>query len=64
MWTATILPSLELLCGLSLIIGLYPRVCELLMTLLLVGIYDAHRLRSVTRTRYFVRMFFSKSGCR
>ena len=37
MWTATILPSLELLCGLSLMIGLYPRGCELLMTILLAG---------------------------
>jgi putative oxidoreductase len=35
--TATILPSLELLCGLSLLIGLYPRGCELLMTLMLIG---------------------------
>jgi len=35
--TATILPSLELLCGLSLIIGLYPRSCELLMSIMLVG---------------------------
>ena len=34
--TATILPSLELLCGLSLIIGLFPRGCELLMTIMLV----------------------------
>jgi uncharacterized membrane protein YphA (DoxX/SURF4 family) len=37
MWTATILPSLELLCGLSLIIGLYPRGCTLLITIMLVG---------------------------
>jgi len=37
MCTATILPSLELLCGLSLIIGLYPRGCELLITIMLVG---------------------------
>ena len=35
--TATILPSLELLCGLSLIIGLYPRGSELLITAMLVG---------------------------
>jgi uncharacterized membrane protein YphA (DoxX/SURF4 family) len=34
---ATILPPLELLCGLSLIIGLYPRGCELLITIMLVG---------------------------
>jgi len=34
---ATILPPLELLCGLSLIIGLYPRGCELLITLMLAG---------------------------
>ena len=34
---ATILPPLELLCGLSLIIGLYSRGCELLITLMLVG---------------------------
>ena len=37
MWTATILPSLELLCGISLIIGLYPRGCTLLITIMLVG---------------------------
>ena len=37
MCTATILPSLELLCGLSLIIGLYPRGCALLITIMLVG---------------------------
>jgi uncharacterized membrane protein YphA (DoxX/SURF4 family) len=37
MCTATILPSLELLCGLCLLIGLYPRGCEMLMTLMLVG---------------------------
>jgi len=37
MCTATILPSLELLCGLSLIIGFYPRSCELLMTIMLIG---------------------------
>jgi uncharacterized membrane protein YphA (DoxX/SURF4 family) len=37
MCTATILPSLELLCGVSLIIGLYPRGCALLATLMLVG---------------------------
>ena len=34
---ATILPSLELLCGLSLILGLYPRTSALLITLMLVG---------------------------
>jgi putative oxidoreductase len=34
--TATILPSLELLCGLSLVIGIYPRGCELLVTIMLV----------------------------
>lgn len=37
MCTATILPSLELLCGLSLIIGLYPRGCTLLITIMLIG---------------------------
>lgn len=37
MVAATFIPSLELLCGLSLIIGLYPRGCELLITLMLVG---------------------------
>jgi uncharacterized membrane protein YphA (DoxX/SURF4 family) len=37
MCSATILPSLELLCGLSLIIGLYPRGSELLITAMLVG---------------------------
>ncbi|MGD1045196.1 MAG: MauE/DoxX family redox-associated membrane protein [Bacteroidota bacterium] len=37
MCTATILPSLELLCGLSLIIGIYPRGCALLITIMLVG---------------------------
>jgi uncharacterized membrane protein YphA (DoxX/SURF4 family) len=37
LYTATILPPLELLCGLSLIIGLYPRGCELLITIMLVG---------------------------
>jgi len=37
MCTATILPSLELLCGISLIIGLYPRGCTLLITIMLVG---------------------------
>jgi uncharacterized membrane protein YphA (DoxX/SURF4 family) len=37
MCIATILPSLELLCGLSLIIGIYPRGCELLITMMLVG---------------------------
>lgn len=37
MYTATILPALELLCGISLIIGLYPRGCELLMTIMLMG---------------------------
>jgi uncharacterized membrane protein YphA (DoxX/SURF4 family) len=35
--TATILPSLELLCGLSLILGLYPRTSALVITILLVG---------------------------
>jgi uncharacterized membrane protein YphA (DoxX/SURF4 family) len=35
--TATILPSLELLCGLSLILGLYPRTSALIITILLVG---------------------------
>jgi len=34
---ATILPSLELLCGLSLILGLYPRTSAILITLMLVG---------------------------
>ncbi len=34
--TATILPSLELLCGLSLILGLYPRASALLITLMLI----------------------------
>ncbi len=34
---ATVLPSLELLCGLSLILGLYPRTSSLLITLMLVG---------------------------
>jgi uncharacterized membrane protein YphA (DoxX/SURF4 family) len=34
---ATILPSLELLCGLSLILGLYPRTSALLITLMLIG---------------------------
>jgi Methylamine utilisation protein MauE. len=34
---ATILPSLELLCGLSLILGLYPRTSALLITFMLVG---------------------------
>jgi len=37
MGIATILPSLELLCGLSVILGLYPRGCTLLMTLMLVA---------------------------
>ena len=36
-WIATILPSLELLCGLCLIIGLYPRGCTLLTTTMLVA---------------------------
>jgi uncharacterized membrane protein YphA (DoxX/SURF4 family) len=35
--TATILPSLELLCGLSLILGLYPRTSALLIVMMLVG---------------------------
>jgi uncharacterized membrane protein YphA (DoxX/SURF4 family) len=34
---ATVLPSLELLCGLSVIIGLYARGSKLLMTIMLVG---------------------------
>jgi uncharacterized membrane protein YphA (DoxX/SURF4 family) len=34
---ATILPSLELLCGLSLILGLYPRTSALFITFMLVG---------------------------
>jgi putative oxidoreductase len=34
--TATILPSLELLCGLSLILGLYPRSSALLITSMLI----------------------------
>jgi len=34
---ATILPSLELLCGLSLILGLYPRASALLITCMLAG---------------------------
>jgi uncharacterized membrane protein YphA (DoxX/SURF4 family) len=37
MCTATFLPALELLCGLSLIIGLYPRSCELLIIIMLMG---------------------------
>jgi uncharacterized membrane protein YphA (DoxX/SURF4 family) len=37
MCVATILPSLELLCGLSLIIGIYPRGCTLLITIMLVA---------------------------
>ena len=37
MGAATFIPSLELLCGCSLIIGLYPRGCELLITLMLAG---------------------------
>jgi putative oxidoreductase len=36
MWTATLLPSLELLCGLSLLIGLYPRGCAILMSIMLI----------------------------
>ena len=36
-WFATILPALELLCGLCLIIGLYPRGCTLLTTTMLVA---------------------------
>jgi uncharacterized membrane protein YphA (DoxX/SURF4 family) len=32
---ATILPSLELLCGLNLILGIYPRTSALLITLML-----------------------------
>lgn len=34
--TATVLPSLELLCGLSLVLGLYPRTSALLITLMLI----------------------------
>jgi uncharacterized membrane protein YphA (DoxX/SURF4 family) len=34
---ATILPSLELLCGLSLLLGLYPRTSALLITFMLIG---------------------------
>jgi uncharacterized membrane protein YphA (DoxX/SURF4 family) len=34
---ATILPSLELLCGLSLILGLYTRMSAFLITCMLVG---------------------------
>jgi uncharacterized membrane protein YphA (DoxX/SURF4 family) len=34
--TATILPPLELLCGLSLILGVYPRGCGLLMSVMLI----------------------------
>jgi uncharacterized membrane protein YphA (DoxX/SURF4 family) len=34
--TATILPALELLCGLSLILGTYPRASALLITFMLV----------------------------
>ena len=37
MLIATILPSLELLCGISLILGLYPRTSALLITIMLVG---------------------------
>jgi uncharacterized membrane protein YphA (DoxX/SURF4 family) len=37
MMIATILPSLELLCGLSLILGLYPRTSALFITFMLVG---------------------------
>jgi uncharacterized membrane protein YphA (DoxX/SURF4 family) len=37
MMIATILPSLELLCGLSLILGLYPHTSTILITLMLVG---------------------------
>ncbi len=37
MCIATILPSLELLCGMSLIIGIYPRGSTLLITIMLVG---------------------------
>jgi uncharacterized membrane protein YphA (DoxX/SURF4 family) len=32
---ATILPSLELLCGLSLLLGIYPRASAILITLML-----------------------------
>jgi uncharacterized membrane protein YphA (DoxX/SURF4 family) len=34
--TATILPPLELLCGLSLILGLYPRGCTLITSVMLI----------------------------
>ena len=34
--TATILPALELLCGLSLILGTYPRASALLITIMLI----------------------------
>jgi len=34
---ATVLPSLELLCGLSLILGLYSRTSALLITFMLIG---------------------------
>jgi uncharacterized membrane protein YphA (DoxX/SURF4 family) len=37
MLIATILPSLELLCGLSLILGLYSRTSALLITFMLIG---------------------------
>ncbi|MGD0591312.1 MAG: MauE/DoxX family redox-associated membrane protein [Bacteroidota bacterium] len=37
MLIATILPSLELLCGLGLILGLYPRASALLITCMLAG---------------------------
>ena len=74
MCTATMLPSLELLCGLSLVVGLYPRGSELLMTVMLAGFtvliaslnlphVKSHRLSSIARTRYLVRMFFSRSEC-
>jgi uncharacterized membrane protein YphA (DoxX/SURF4 family) len=37
MVTATILPSLELLCGMSLILGIYPRTSTALIVLMLIG---------------------------
>jgi len=37
MFIATILPPLELLCGLGLILGLYPRASALLITCMLAG---------------------------
>ena len=37
MLTATILPSLEFLCGVCLILGLFPRTSSLLITVMLIG---------------------------